>query len=44
MTQTSYQLPDLPYDFDELEPIISKEALELHYLKHHGGYVKNLNI
>ena len=37
------KLPDLPYDFNELMPILSKEAMELHYLKHHQAYVNNLN-
>jgi len=38
-----YQLPDLPYDFNALEPVISAEIMELHYKKHHQGYVTNLN-
>lgn len=42
--QTSYQLPDLPYDYKDLEPVISREIMELHYTKHHKGYVTNLNI
>lgn len=41
--QTSYQLPDLPYDFNALEPVISAEIMELHYTKHHKGYVTKLN-
>ncbi len=40
---TSYQLPELPYDFNALEPVISAEIMELHYTKHHKGYVTNLN-
>ena len=36
-------LPDLPYDFNALEPVISAEIMELHYKKHHQGYVNNLN-
>ena len=39
----SYQLPDLPYDFNALEPVISAEIMELHYTKHHKAYVSNLN-
>ena len=39
----TYQLPDLPYDFKALEPVISAEIMELHYKKHHQGYVTNLN-
>lgn len=38
-----YKLPDLPYDFNALEPVISAEIMELHYKKHHQGYVNNLN-
>lgn len=37
------QLPPLPYDFSALEPTISGEIMELHYLKHHQTYVNNLN-
>ena len=40
---TSYQLPDLPYDYDALEPVISAEIMELHHSKHHRAYVNNLN-
>jgi superoxide dismutase, Fe-Mn family len=38
-----YKLPDLPYDFSALEPVISGEIMQLHYSKHHQGYVNNLN-
>lgn len=41
--KTGYQLPDLPYDFNALEPVISAEIMELHYTKHHKAYVTNLN-
>lgn len=33
----------LPYATDALEPVISKETVELHYGKHHQAYVDNLN-
>lgn len=39
----TYELPPLPYDFDELEPYISAEIMKLHYSKHHQAYVNNLN-
>ena len=38
-----YQLPQLPYDFNALEPTISAEIMQLHYSKHHQAYVNNLN-
>lgn len=38
-----YQLPVLPYDFADLEPVISAEIMTLHYTKHHQTYVNNLN-
>ncbi|MBP9842284.1 MAG: superoxide dismutase [Simkaniaceae bacterium] len=38
-----YKLPDLGYDFNALAPVISGEIMELHYTKHHQGYVTKLN-
>ncbi len=43
MAKTSYQLPELPYAFDALEPVISAEIMQVHYEKHHKTYVANLN-
>jgi superoxide dismutase, Fe-Mn family len=43
MTNKSFTLPDLPYDFNALEPVISAEIMQLHYTKHHQAYVTNLN-
>jgi Fe-Mn family superoxide dismutase len=40
---TPYKLPELPYDFNALEPVISAEIMQLHYGKHHQAYVTNLN-
>lgn len=40
----SAKLPDLPYDFSALEPVISAEIMQLHYTKHHQAYVNNLNV
>ena len=39
----AYQLPDLLYAYDALEPYYDKETLELHHDKHHAGYVAGLN-
>ena len=38
-----YELPDLPYAYDALEPHISAEIMELHHSKHHAGYVAGAN-
>jgi len=37
------ELPDLPYDFNALEPVISAQIMELHYSKHHNTYVTKFN-
>ncbi|WP_417463701.1 superoxide dismutase [Kordiimonas sp.] len=39
----TFQLPQLPYEQDALEPHISKETLGFHHGKHHNAYVTNLN-
>ena len=38
-----FEIPDLPYNRDALEPHISEETLNYHYGKHHTGYVNKLN-
>ncbi len=38
-----FELPKLPYAYDALEPYIDKMTMEIHYTKHHNGYVTNLN-
>jgi superoxide dismutase, Fe-Mn family len=38
-----YKLPDLPYDYDALEPHISAAIMKLHHDKHHAAYVKGAN-
>lgn len=38
-----YELPDLPYDYDALEPHISGEIMRLHHDKHHQTYVDGAN-
>ena len=36
-------LPELPYAFNALEPHIDAKTMEIHYGKHHQGYVDKLN-
>ncbi|MGX1120580.1 hypothetical protein RKD37_005943 [Streptomyces ambofaciens] len=38
-----YSLPELPYDYSALAPVISPEIIELHHDKHHAAYVKGAN-
>jgi len=40
---TKYVLPDLPYAYNALEPVISEEIMKLHHDKHHAAYVNNAN-
>lgn len=39
----AFVLPDLPYAFDALEPIIDAKTMEIHHGRHHAAYVANLN-
>jgi len=39
----AYKLPDLPYDFDALEPHIDEKTMKIHHGKHHQGYTNKLN-
>jgi Fe-Mn family superoxide dismutase len=39
----AFQLPDLPYAYDALEPYIDARTMEIHHTKHHAGYTNNLN-
>jgi Fe-Mn family superoxide dismutase len=38
-----YILPNLGFDYGDLEPVISAEIMELHHSKHHKSYVDGLN-
>jgi Fe-Mn family superoxide dismutase len=38
-----FQLPELGYDHDALEPHIDARTMEIHHGKHHQGYTNNLN-
>lgn len=42
-TIMTYEMPQLPYAPNALEPIISQETIEYHYGKHLQTYVNNLN-
>ncbi len=39
----AFELPELPYPMNALEPHISEETLQYHYGKHHQAYVNKLN-
>ena len=39
----AFELPQLPYAYDALEPHIDKETMNIHHTKHHNAYVTNLN-
>ena len=43
-SRSKHSLPDLPYDYNALEPVISAEIMQLHHSKHHQTYVNNLNV
>lgn len=38
-----FQLPELPYDYSALEPVIDEATMKLHHDKHHAGYTSKLN-
>ena len=38
-----FQLPDLPFDRNALDPVMSGETLDYHHGKHHKAYVDKLN-
>ena len=42
-TMAKFELPQLPYAYDALEPYIDKMTMEIHHSKHHNAYVTNLN-
>jgi Fe-Mn family superoxide dismutase len=39
----AYSVPDLPYDYNALEPHIDEQTMRLHHDKHHQAYVDKVN-
>jgi Fe-Mn family superoxide dismutase len=39
----SFELPQLKYAYDALDPHIDARTMEIHHSKHHNGYTTNLN-
>ena len=39
----AYSVPDLPYDYNALEPHIDEQTMHLHHDKHHQAYVDKVN-
>jgi superoxide dismutase, Fe-Mn family len=39
----SFTQVKLPYDYNSLEPYIDAMTMDIHYNKHHAGYIKNIN-
>lgn len=44
VARSKHTLPDLPYDYDALEPHVSTEIMRIHHSLHHATYVNNLNV
>lgn len=40
----AFELPQLNYAYDALEPHIDARTMEIHHSKHHNGYTNNLNV
>lgn len=40
---STFELPELAYDYNALEPYIDARTMEIHHSKHHAGYTKKFN-
>lgn len=43
MKMSKFELPELGYAYDALEPHIDARTMEIHHSKHHNTYVTNVN-
>lgn len=41
--RTKATLPSLAFEYKDLEPIISRDIMEIHHQKHHNTYIVNYN-
>jgi hypothetical protein len=44
LASPAVELPDLPYGYSALSPVISKKTLMTHHLKHHAKWVQLLHV